>query len=311
MGFKQTARSMLLAVMGPTASGKSAVAAEISRRIPSEMIACDSMQVYRHMPIVAQTPADTHLAGFLEPDREYSADEFRKDADSLIQKIWKNKKIPILTGGTGLYLRALLDGLFAPEEGMPIKDLKLRDKFLEEVEVHGAEFLHTKLAKVDPESAKKIHTNDVRRVVRALEIFKLTGKPFSQQKQNRSGLRALADCRVFVLERERKDLYRRIDARVEKMIELGLIEEVRTLLKIKLSRTAAGALGIREIEGFLKKQTGLKEAVVLLQKNTRNYAKRQLSWFRNDSENILIPVGDKDSVAQIADQILNRCKDVI
>ena len=226
----------LIAIVGPTASGKTEVAWEVSKLIPAEMIACDSMQVYKGMSLISQASSQvrTHLVSFLDPSQEYSAALFRKDAFCLVEKILKKKKIPLLAGGTGLYLRALLDGLFEPEAGEVSSDESLRKKLLAEQEINGGDHLHRKLEKVDPISAQKIHPNDLRRIVRTLEVYYLTKKPLSEQKANREGVRGKLDCRIFLLERDRLELYERINRRVERMIKEGLVEEVKKLSRKKL-----------------------------------------------------------------------------
>ncbi len=303
--------SRLLAIVGPTASGKTEVALEVSKLLPAEMISCDSMQVYKSMPITTQAPPKkvtralkAHLVSFLSPTKEYNAALFRKDALALIQKISKKKKVPLLAGGTGLYLRALLDGLFESDEHPLSIDEPFRKKLIAEQEKHGGNTLHKKLAEVDPVSAKKIHPNDFRRLVRALEVFHLTKKPMSLQKANRKGIREEFDCRIFLLNRERPDLYERINRRVDGMIKEGLVDEVRKLRRKKLSRTAGMALGIQEMGAYLDGKLSLTEATELLKKKTRNYAKRQLSWFRHERgvEEILVAPGE--SAKQMASRIL-------
>jgi len=296
----------VLAIVGPTASGKTAVASELAKKMPVEVISCDSMQVYRSMSVVTQaSKRRTHLVSFLSPTREYSADRFRKDALVLIRKILKKKKHPLLVGGTGLYLRALFDGLFETERGKPMNDEALRERLLSEQAARGGYYLHDQLKNVDAISAAKIHPNDIRRLVRALEIFHLTGKPFSAQKANRAGIREELPHRIFLLEPDRKDLYGRIDLRVDRMFEEGLLEEVKGLLRKKLSRTAQMALGIREVRDYLEGRLTLQEAKELLKKNTRNYAKRQLSWFRHERGVEMIPVASGETAAQTAKKILS------
>jgi tRNA dimethylallyltransferase len=296
---------------GPTASGKTEVAFEISKLIPCEMISCDSMQVYRSMPLVTQAPSKkitrklkTHLVSFLDPSKEYNAACFRKDAGELILKIQKKKKTPLIVGGTGLYFRALLDGLFEAGESELSKDEALRNKLLAEQDTHGGGYLHKKLEEVDPASAKKIHPNDLRRTVRALEVFHLTGKPMSAQKSNRRGVRSDLPHSFFFLERDREDLYARINHRVELMLKEGLVDEVRKLRKKKLSLTAMMALGVREVEGYLKNEYSLEEAVRLLKQHTRNYAKRQLSWFRHEKGVEVIQITKDESASDVARKIL-------
>ena len=317
--------------MGPTASGKTAIAIELSRLIPAEIISCDSMQVYRGMPILTQAlvvhskvpegsdPSDpkrcqrgltplTHLVSTLDPSEEYSAAKFREEAGKLIPKILKKGKTPVIAGGTGLYLRALLDGLFESPEGESVRDEAFRKKLVREQEKHGGDYLHRKLAAADPLSANKIHPNDIRRLVRALEVFHLSGKPMSVQKANRAGIRDQYDVRIFLLDRERSELYERINQRVELMMKEGLLEEVKRLRKKKLSLTAGVALGFREMSAYLEGTVTLEAAVELLKKNTRHYAKRQLSWFRHEKGVEIVPVKEKDTAKKIAGEILRKIK---
>jgi tRNA dimethylallyltransferase len=301
----------ILVLVGPTASGKTEVACEISRHLPVEMISCDSMQVYRSMPIVTQAPSlrvsrrlRAHLVSFLEPSLEYSAARFRKDVMTLVPQIVKRKRVPLLVGGTGLYLRAWMDGLFETDREKPAKDEALRKKLLLEQEKHGGDHLYERLKAVDPKAAEKIHPHDFRRLIRALEVYLLTRKPISELQRGRQGIRGTWPHRIFLLERTRPDLYARIHARVDTMIAGGLVEEVRELSKKKLSLTAGVALGIREIQNYLSGNLTLEEAKELLKKNTRHYAKRQLSWFRHEKGVETVSVEPGESPSKTADKIL-------
>ncbi len=292
---------------GPTASGKTAVAESLARLVGGEILSCDSMQVYRAMPIVTQAPRrraggrKTHLVGFLDPSEEYSAALFRRDAESLIRRLLSKGKLPIVTGGTGLYLRALLDGLF--ETGAVSKDEALRRRLHAEAEIHGAPALHTRLAGVDPGSAARIHPNDLRRVVRALEVLELTRRPLSAQRAERRGLRDELPHRLFLIERDRQDLYRRIDSRVDAMFRTGLVREVRRLARRPLSKTAGMALGIRQVRDHLEGGISLEEARELLKRETRRYAKRQLSWFRHERGMEPLAVGPDERPSETARRI--------
>ncbi len=302
----------LLVIAGSTASGKTAVAIELSKKIPCEIISCDSMQVYKSMPILTgqgnvKTPK-IHLNSFLSPSEEYSAAQFRKDAEKKIQAILKKKKTPVMTAGTGLYLRALLDGLFELPKDLGSGDDALRQELYQEAERKGSIALHAKLKEIDPVYAQKIHPNDLRRVVRALEVFKRTGKPFSEHHATRQGIRQNFKVRVFLIDRDREDLYKRIDTRVDQMMDDGLLSEVKKLSKKKLSQTASMALGIRQMQAFLEKKSTLIDAVTLLKRDTRHYAKRQLSWFRHEKKVEPVPVKPKDSAAVIAQKILKTWK---
>lgn len=284
---------------------------EISKHIPAEAISFDSMQVYRGMPITTQAPSrpvtqklKTHLVSFLSPSREYSAALFRKQASALIPKILKKKKIPLLVGGTGLYLRALLDGLFEAEGNVVSNDERLRCKLRQEQELHGGTWLHDRLKSVDKVSAQRIHPNDQRRIIRALEVFKLTGRPMSKQITNRTGIRGQYDCRIFFLDRDRQDLYERVNRRVDRMLRAGLVREVKKLSRKRLSQTAQMALGVREISSYLEGKLSLAETKELLKKNTRHYAKRQIAWFRHEQgvQNVAVVAGDTPKIT--ADKIL-------
>lgn len=300
----------LLILVGPTASGKTAVACEIAKQLRAEMISCDSMQVYRQMPILTQAPTKAerarlkaHLVSFVDPAQEYNAALFRKNAQKAIEKIQKKGAIPFLVGGTGLYLRALLDGIFeTPADAS--KDEKFREKLLHEQEKNGGSYLHDQLKKVDAASAAKIHPNDSRRLVRALEVFHTTGKSMSEQKSNRTGLRDSTHCRIFLLDRDRKDLYARVERRVDGMLRQGLLGEVKKLSRKKLSMTASMALGFREMKGILEGRHSLEEAVALLKINTRHYAKRQLSWFRHEKGVEPVAVAENEPPKKTADKIL-------
>ena len=296
----------LIAIVGPTASGKSVVGVELARKINGEIISCDSMQVYKGMPVCTQAPPKIvrgirhHLVSFVDPSREYSAAQFRKDAERAVHSILKQKKAPILVGGTGLYLRALLDGLFESSA----KDEAFRERLNAEAAEKTPVFLHERLTKADPATAAKIHPNDLRRIIRALEVYHQTGKPMSELKPKRQGLRSSLDCRVFLLDRDRAELYARIDKRVDAMLRGGLLREAKRLSKKRLSQTAAMALGLKEAKQYLMGEIPLKDAVDLLKKNSRNYAKRQLSWFRHERDVVVIPVKEKEMTTSIIDKIM-------
>ena len=228
---------------------------------------------------------------------------FRADAERLVRLSFKKNKIPLLVGGTGLYLRALLDGLFEGAEGAPVTDEAFRLRLFEQ-EKRSPGTLYRLLEEKDPMSARRIHANDTRRLVRALEVCHLLGRPFSTAKMDRRGLRGEFLPMLFFLDRDRRDLYERIGRRVDAMLKKGLLAEVKKLGKIPLSRTAGMALGIREMTACLKGDASLSQAVELLKKNTRNYAKRQVSWFRHEKDTCFISVGLEETPARIADRIL-------
>lgn len=305
----------ILVIVGPTASGKTDVASRLAQKIQGEIVSCDSMQVYRDMPIITQSLSGlsahvkTHLVSFLDPEVLYNASCYRKDAENIIESILKNARLPIVVGGTGLYLRALLDGLFGVD-GRPVRDEVVRQKLAEEAKTSERGAMHARLKAVDPESAHKIHPNDLRRVIRALEVYQVTGRPLSIQKDCRDGIRSKHEIAIYSLNWDRTILYERINARVERMLDEGLVEEVAALSKRMLSQTAAMALGIREIQAYLDRKISLPDAIEELKKNTRNYAKRQIAWFKYEKGVESISCRVEDTPDTIADRILShwRCR---
>jgi tRNA dimethylallyltransferase len=272
-------------IVGPTAVGKTRVSLRLAKRLGAEIISCDSMQVYKGMPVLSQAPSAGerkkirhHLVGCLDPRREYSVAVFRKTASSLIKSIIKRKKMPIVVGGSGLYVKALIDGLFPS----PQADMGFRRSMQAFASRYGSKRLHAKLIKIDPATAAAIHPNDIRRVIRALEVHRSTGRTMTELKSRTKGLKDHYDIRIFGLDKPREKLYRDIDARVDRMFELGLMREVKRLKTKRLSKTAGAALGIKEVSGYLEGECDLAAAVSLLKMNTRRFAKRQLTWFRAD-----------------------------
>lgn len=276
----------IIFITGPTAAGKSAAAMLLAERAGAEIISCDSMQVYKGMDIITSKPSARemasvphHLIDIAEPTEEYNAFRYYEDASAAVEDIFRRGKTPLFAGGTGLYVSVVMDGLFAcaPEQSV------LREGFYKEaVSPEGAAGLHERLKECDPRAAERIHPNDVRRVVRALEVFTLTGRPISEKQKEREGLSGRYETEIFCLCPERQELYRRIDERVDAMFEAGLEEEARRVLGMPLSRTAAFAIGLQEFKGYLEGKYPAEEARRLMKLNTRHYAKRQLTWFRKD-----------------------------
>jgi tRNA dimethylallyltransferase len=238
------------------------------------------------MRILSQAPsgADSrgirhHLVSFIPPGKNFSVAEFRKAAAKKIRQIFERGHTPIVVGGSGLYAKALMDGLF-PSPGA---DLKFRARMARYASRHGSPALHDRLKSLDPEAAGKIHPNDSRRIIRALEVHHLTGETFTDLKRKTKGLKDEFDIFIFGLTGSRDSLYDTINRRVDGMAARGLIDEVRRLMKKRLSMTAREVLGFKEISGYLRGEYGYDEAIELLKKNTRNFAKRQLSWFRQDN----------------------------
>ena len=280
-------RNKVIFIVGPTAVGKTALSIKLAKEIDGEIISADSMQVYKYMPILSQAPTKSqrkivkhHLIGFLNPKDEYSAALFSRLAKKKIEKIIKRGKTPIVVGGSGLYIKALRVGVF-PSNG---KDEGLRRTLSALADKKGSLFLHDRLKKIDAAASAKIHPNDLKRIIRALEIYETEKKTKTSLKRKTKGLRDEYDIKVFGIAMDRKELYERINKRVDSMFKIGVAKEVRNLMRRKLSLTAKQALGIKELEGYLKKRYSLAEAKELLKKNTRRFAKRQLTWFRADKD---------------------------
>ncbi|MDD5428317.1 MAG: tRNA (adenosine(37)-N6)-dimethylallyltransferase MiaA [Candidatus Omnitrophica bacterium] len=270
-------------IVGPTAIGKTSLAVRLARRIDAEIISADSMQIYNGMKILSQAPtaeekrkARHHLVESIDPRKEYSVAEFIKKATAAINAITKRGRLPIIAGGSGLYIKGLIDGLFES----PKADLKFRAKMARFAAKNGRKKLYAKLVKIDPDAAKTIHPNDLRRVVRALEIYHTAGKTMTELKASTRGLKDACEIKIFGLIRPRGEMYSRIDSRVDGMFRSGAVAEVKRLRRRKLSRTAAAVLGFKEISGYLDGECTLDEAKELLKMNTRRFAKRQMTWFR-------------------------------
>jgi tRNA dimethylallyltransferase len=293
---------------GATASGKSRVGLELAQRLNAEIISLDSMALYRGMNIGTAKPAAAeqqqcrhHMLDTIEPTEEYAVTQYLDEVTQVIADIRSRHKQPLFVGGTALYLKSLLRGVF---EGPPA-DWDFRREVEAEVEQVGLEALHQRLEQVDPLSAVKLHVNDKRRIIRALEVYKVTGQPISHlQTQFDEGLPA-EQCRVFALRWPRPVLHERINARVEAMFQAGLIEEVRGLLAQhgELSRTARQAVGYRETIAHLQGEHDLATTIDRVQASTRQFARRQEIWFRGLSECRFIELSADDSPSLVAQQI--------
>jgi tRNA dimethylallyltransferase len=302
-------KKKIIFLVGPTAIGKSAVAISLAKKINAEIISCDSMQVYRKMDVITSKPTPVqrkkikhHLIGAINPDQEYNVAQYRRDALSICDKLFKENKIPLFVGGTGLYYSILIDGLFP---AVP-QDKGIRVKLNKQLVLKGSGYLYKRLADVDPAAVRKIHPNDVRRIIRALEVYLKTGRRISVLQKMRIGLGQEYAIKVFGLNSKRQSLYDLIDQRVNRMFNSGLINEVKRLLLHKLSKTAICAIGIPELKGYLNGQYSLDNAKRLIQRNSRHYAKRQLTWFRKDKRIEWIDTNNLESPAQVAQRIWKK-----
>ena len=280
-------RKPLLVIAGPTASGKSALAIFLAGVFNGEVISADSMQVYEGMDIGTARPSKEELAmvphhmfSIISPGEPFSVGEYVRLVRPLIDRMHKHGKLPIIAGGTGLYIRAVVDGLCEA----PKADREIRRKFLKEEEDHGKGYLYKRLCEVDPISAGRIEANDIVRIMRALEVYEISGIPISEIQSTHGFLEGQYDYFMIGLTMDRKELYKGIEGRVDRMIEMGLESEVKGLMgKGYESFLLMNGLGYKQIAGYIKGWYSLDEAVNLLKRDTRRYAKRQLTWFRRDN----------------------------
>ena len=296
----------LIAVVGPTASGKTTLAVEICKRYGAEAVSCDSMQIYKGMDIATAKPtADEmqgvphHLIGFLSPDEPFSVAKYCDMARDIIFDIDRRNKKAVLVGGTGLYYTSLVDNIeFLPEE----TDFEYREMLKKEAEKNGAQCLLDKLFEIDPESAKELHVNNLGRIIRALEIYHTTGK--TKTMQNEESLKNPSPFSVLPIcldARDRQYLYDRINKRVDIMIENGLVEEAKEYFASDIGRTAAQAIGYKELAPFFNNEKSFDECIENLKMQTRRYAKRQLTWFRRDERMNFIYIDDYSSSCELLD----------
>ncbi|MBI4982460.1 MAG: tRNA (adenosine(37)-N6)-dimethylallyltransferase MiaA [Candidatus Omnitrophica bacterium] len=298
-------KKKIIFLVGPTAVGKSEIATRLAKKINAEIISCDSMQIYKGMDLLTAKPTRIqlkkiphHLIGVIDPSKEYNVSRYRRDALRIIKEIFKKNKTPLFVGGTGLYMSILLDGIFKAKG----ESKKIRKQLFEEAKRISSPVLHERLKKIDPQAAEKIHPNDTRRIVRALEVFLVTGKPISVLQKERKGLADEYDVEVYCLNMPLEKLYKKINQRVDKMFAVGLVKEVKILLKKKLSKTAQFAIGIRELKNYFDGDCSLEQAKEMIKYNSRHYARRQLTWFRKDKRIKWIEV---DS-ARCLNQIINK-----
>jgi len=291
-------------LVGPTAAGKTGTALALADRIPLEIVSADSMQVYRGLDILsAKASADErarvrhHLVDILDVTEPFSAAEFKRLAQAAIADIRQRGKLPLVVGGTGLYVKALTEGIFEVAD----KPSGVRERLMREAETSGAEKLHVRLADVDAVAAARIAPNDVRRILRALEVYETTGRPISEQQTEWAEPQP---CLMLGLRLPRTELYRRIEARVEAMFEARVVEEVRRLVDagIEHSRTAMQAIGVAAIIALLRGEATVADTKRAIATQTRRYAKRQLTWFRKDPRihwyDVAPDVGHVEALAQ-------------
>ena len=288
--MEQGNKKPLIILTGPTAVGKTDTSISIAKAVGGEIISADSIQIYRHMDIGSAKITKEEMQGVphflidaLLPDEEFNVVVFQKLALQAMEEIYERGHIPIITGGTGFYIQALLYGIDFDETDTDNSYRKELEEFANE---HGAEALHERLAKVDEESAKAIHPNNVKRVIRALEYHKQTGGKISEHNEEQRQKESPYHFAYFVLNRDRAVLYDRINRRVDVMFEQGLVAEVRRLLDMGYTRKLVSmqGLGYKEVAAYLEGELSLEEAKEIIKRDTRHFAKRQITWFKRESD---------------------------
>ncbi len=301
----------LIILTGPTAVGKTELSIALAKSIGGEIISADSMQVYKFMDIgTAKIRPDEmqgvphHLIDILEPDVAFNVAMFKELAKAAVEEIYSLGHIPIVVGGTGFYIQALLYDIDFSEED---SNVPIRKELEDIVKEKGAEYLHELLRDVDPESAEQIHANNVKRVIRALEYYRMHGEKISVHNAAERRKKSPYDFLYFVLTNDRKVLYERIEKRIDKMIEEGLISEVDNLLKkgYDNSLVSMQGLGYKELIPYLKEECSLEEAIYILKRDTRHFAKRQLTWFRRERDVRWLDKSQVSSEEEILKDILN------
>ena len=292
-------KPIVYVIGGPTASGKSKLAVELAKKVNGEIISADSMQIYKEMNIgTAKVNKEEmqgvqhYLVDFVSPDERYSVSNFKKDAEKAIEEILEKGKTPIVVGGTGLYIDSLIYGIEFQNEEV---DLEYREKLNKIADEKGLESLYKKAQEIDPEAMKKISINDRKRIIRVLEIYHKTGKTKTEQEAQSRKNEVKYEYKVFAITMNREKLYERIEKRVDSMIEQGLIEEVKQILdKYHTFPTAMQGLGYKEVVEYLEGSCTKEEMIEKIKKETRHYAKRQLTWFRKNKETIWLD-GEKST----------------
>ena len=302
-----------LAIIGPTASGKSILAVELAKRINGEIIGLDSRQIYSNMrigtaqpTIVEQGGIEHHLIGIKSPTEAISAGAYSKLVYNLVDDIYSRNHVPILCGGSGLYYRAINRGIFIESK----TDLKIRKKLENEYDKAGPESLMDQLVSVDPEYAKNVHPNNRKRLIRALEIYRSTGKPPTQHynKQSNSSINKILNLFTIYLEWEKSELNNRIQIRTKEMLNAGWIDEVKQLIK-KYSNTTIpplDSIGYREIVSYLNDRTSTRDLGKVISLKTRQFSARQAKWFRKEQIDLTIEMKSDISLKEICDQIVDK-----
>ncbi|HEU4683639.1 MAG TPA: tRNA (adenosine(37)-N6)-dimethylallyltransferase MiaA [Nitrospira sp.] len=301
----------LVAIVGPTAVGKSRVAVKVAKRLHTDILTADSRQVYRGMDVGTDKPSPSERQGvphrlidLVDPDQPFNAGCFRRHAADAIEQLYRRRQVPLVVGGTGLYVRTLIKGLCDAPPADPLVRARLKQEALE----HGSDRLYSRLAALDPVSASRIHPRDTAKVIRALEVHELSLLPMSQfQKQHRFSERPYRAL-IIGLDRERSALYRQIEARIDRQLADGLIEETSRLLSRGYRRdgTAMKGLGYSHVAAFLAQEYDQAEMVRRFKRDTRRFAKRQMTWFRGEPGIEWMRIEELEPAAATADRVVDR-----
>jgi len=307
----------LFILLGPTVVGKTDISIKLAQKIPDiEIISADSMQIYKYMDIGTAKPdkgilntIKHHMIDIVDPAEDFDVIQYSKLTNNIILDLFKKSKIPILVGGSGLYISSIIHPLFAG----PAKNSEYRETLEEEAKTHGKKYLYEKLSKIDPDSASKIKPNDVRRIIRALEVYQSTGKTISYLQRKSSNNDVKINYQIIGFKRNRENLYQRINLRIDKMIKDGFIEEVKMLREMGYNENlnSMQGLGYKQINKYLNGIYTKEEAINLIKIETRHYAKRQMTWFRNKLEDIEWIDLDKDSENKTILKIQNKINKLV
>ena len=278
----------LIVVAGPTASGKTGLAIDIANYVGGEIVSADSMQIYKYMNIGSAKPTQEerakavhHMIDFLEPDAEFSVADYTEMAHKVIADIYERGKIPIMAGGTGLYINSVVNDVTFGEMDT---DYELRESLRKTAEEKGSEYLLHMLSEFDEVSAKRLHPNNLRRIIRAIEFYKITGKPISEHQEETKKTQSRYNPLMLCVNWDREELYDRINRRVDMMMDEGLLDEVKRLMDMGYTKdlNSMQGIGYKEVMDYFDGKASLEETVEIIKQSSRRYAKRQLTWFRRD-----------------------------
>lgn len=294
----------VIVISGPTASGKTALSVELAKLYNGEVVSADSMQIYTDMDIASAKPTleerqgiPHHLVGFLDPAESFSVADYVRLCDECVRDILGRGKTPIICGGTGLYISSFVDNLVFDDSE---QDFEFREEMRKFAEEHGNSALLEKLREVDPETAETLHENNVGRVIRALEVYRTTGHTISQAKKMSRKTPSPYEFVMITLDFENREiLHKRINSRVDDMVRRGLVDEARRCFEQPNRPTAAQAIGCKELYPFFRGERSLGECIEELKLRTRQYAKRQLTWFRRDERNMHLIIGENDGLDDV------------